>query len=134
MNAGDDDSRIRALVARWMDASRAGDTAAVLAMMTADVVFLVPGQAPFGKAEFARASAGQAEAGLRIDGRSEILDLQVLGDWAFTISRLQVSVASPAGTPMQRAGHTLTLFRREQGEWRLARDANLLVPVPAAGD
>ena len=30
---------------------------------------------------------------------------------------------------MKRAGHTLTVFRKTDGKWLLARDANLLSPV-----
>jgi uncharacterized protein (TIGR02246 family) len=122
----DDEAEIRALVQRWMEATRAGESAAVLELMTDDVLFLVPGRAPFGKAEFAQAA--QAAAGMRIDGRSEPLELRVLGDWAFMVSRLQLSVAPAQGEAMRRSGHTLTLFRREAGGWRLARDANLLAP------
>jgi uncharacterized protein (TIGR02246 family) len=122
----DDEAEIRALVQRWMEATRAGESAAVLELMTDDVLFLVPGRAPFGKAEFAQAA--QAAAGMRIDGRSEPLELRVLGDWAFMVSRLQLSVAPAQGEAMRRSGHTLTLFRREACGWRLARDANLLAP------
>jgi hypothetical protein len=32
----------------------------------------------------------------------------------------------PGAAPMRRAGYTLTILRKEQGKWRLARDANLL--------
>jgi uncharacterized protein (TIGR02246 family) len=124
----DDEAEIRALVQRWMETTRAGESAAVLELMTDDVLFLVPGRAPFGKAEFAQAAQAQAAAGMRIDGRSEPLELRVLGDWAFMVSRLQVSVAPAQGEAMRRSGHTLTLFRREAGGWRLARDANLLAP------
>jgi uncharacterized protein (TIGR02246 family) len=42
----EDERAIRDLVAAWMAASRAGDTAAVLALMTDDVVFLTPGRSP----------------------------------------------------------------------------------------
>lgn len=109
-----------------MDASRAGDTATVLSLMTDDVVFTVPGQAPFGKAEFAAAS--QAQQGMRIDGTAEILELQVLGDWAFLRNRIDLSITPPgAAQPMRRAGYTLTLVRRDaSGRWLLARDANLV--------
>jgi len=125
----DDERAIRELVDDWMAASRAGDTAKVLSLMTDDVVFMVPGMEPFGKAEFAAASASQA--GMRIDGTAAIVELQVLGDWAFVRNRLDISVtppgAEPARQPMQRAGYTLTLLRREaDGRWRLARDANLV--------
>ena len=33
----------------------------------------------------------------------------------------------PGGEPVRRAGYTLTLLHKEaDGQWRLARDANLL--------
>lgn len=125
----DDERAIRELIEDWMAASRAGDTAKVLSLMTDDVVFMVPGMEPFGKAEFAAASA--AQAGMRIDGTAEIVELQVLGDWAFVRNHLDISVTPPGAEstrqPVHRAGYTLTLLRRDaDGRWRLARDANLL--------
>lgn len=122
-----DEIAIRKLVADWMDATRRGDTAAVLALMTEDVVFLIPGREPMRKAEFAAAPQGQA--GLTIEGQSDIQEVIVAGDWAFMWSRLAVSVTPPEGQVMRRAGHTLTVFRKDEGQWRLARDANLLAPV-----
>ena len=122
----DDERAIRELVQTWMDASRAGDTAKVLSLMADDVVFTVPGQAPFGKAEFAAAS--RAQQGMKIDGSAEIVELQVLGDWAFLRNRLDMSITPPGATKaMRRAGYTLTLLRKDAGgRWLLARDANLV--------
>jgi uncharacterized protein (TIGR02246 family) len=60
----DDERAIREVIATWMRASTAGDTATVLDLMTDDVVFLVPGQEPFGKEAFAAASSGMKGAGL----------------------------------------------------------------------
>ncbi len=61
--------------------------------------------------------------GVSVDGKSEIRELQVLGDWAY----LRVSMTTPAGTTIRRAGYTRTILRKEpDGKWRLARDANLL--------
>ena len=125
-----DEEQIRALVATWMDATRAGDTEAVLRLMTDDVVFLVPGRPPMRKADFAAAAQAQAgQAAPRFDGHSDIQEIQVLGDWAFLWTRLRV-VATPAdGSPaVEREGHTLTILKREHGRWLLARDANLLGP------
>jgi uncharacterized protein (TIGR02246 family) len=131
-----DEQEIRQLVATWMDATRAGDIDTVLGLMTDDAVFLVAGRPPMGKAEFAAAGRAQAgPGGPRIDGRSEIREVQVAGDWAFLWSRLAVTMTPPDGGPaLERAGHTLTVLRREQGRWRLARDANLLVPVQRDSD
>jgi uncharacterized protein (TIGR02246 family) len=126
-----DEEQIRQLVATWMEATRTGDTDLVLSLMTEDVVFLVPGRPPMRKAEFAQAASAQAGAAApKFDGKSEIQEVTVTGDWAFMWSRLSVT-ATPAdgGPPIERAGHTLTVFRKEAGRWLLARDANLLVRV-----
>jgi len=70
-------------------------------------------------------------AGVRIDGASEIVELQMLGDWAFTRNRIDLSVTPPSGAPVRRAGYTLTLYRKgSDGRWRLTRDANLLTAKP----
>ncbi|MEX3915010.1 SgcJ/EcaC family oxidoreductase [Paraburkholderia sp. BR10872] len=124
----DDERAIRELVQTWMEASRAGDTAKVLSLMTDDVVFTVPGQEPFGKAEFAAAS--QAQQDMRIEGTAEIVELQVLGDWAFLRNRIDIAITPPgAPRPIRRAGYTLTLVRKDaSGRWLLARDANLVAP------
>lgn len=122
----DDERAIRTLVQTWMDASRAGDTAKVLSLMTDDVVFMVPGGEPFGKAEFAAAS--HAQEGMQVEGTAEIVELQVLGDWAFLRNRIDMSITPPgAAQAMRRAGYTLTLLRKDAGgRWLLARDANLV--------
>jgi uncharacterized protein (TIGR02246 family) len=121
----EDERAIRALIDTWMQASKNGDVDTVLDLMTDDVVFMVPGREPFGKAEFAAASKGMSD--VRFDGKSEIREIKVLGDWAYLRTHLNVSVTMPGATaPMHRSGYTLTILRKEQGRWRLARDANLL--------
>ena len=32
-----------------------------------------------------------------------------------------------------RAGHTLSILNQQNGKWALARDANMLAPVPESG-
>jgi ketosteroid isomerase-like protein len=54
----------------------------------------------------------------------------VAGDWAFMWTELSVVVTPPdGGQPIERAGHTLTILKKVDGKWFLARDANLLAPV-----
>jgi len=127
-----DEQQIRELVATWMAATKSGDVDKVLDMTADDVVFLVPGRPPMFKNEFA--SALNAQAGHKaptFDGKSEIQEIKVLGDWAFMWTKLSVTATPPDGSPpMERAGHTLTILKKEQGKWVIARDANLLAPVP----
>lgn len=93
--------------------------------MTDDVIFMVPGQKPFGKEAFAAASQGMKD--VRIEGTSDIQEIQVLGDWAYLRNYLEMTVTPPGGAAKRRSGYTLTVLRKEaDGRWRLARDANLL--------
>ena len=126
-----DENQIRALVQTWQSATKMGDVDAVLSLMTDDVVFLVPGRPPMHKAEFAALSqVPQGSPRPQFESTSEIQEVQVSGDMAFIWTKLSVTVTPPgAGAPVERAGHTLTVFRRVNGRWLLARDANLLSPV-----
>ena len=124
----DDERAIRAVIDTWFAATRAGDLATVLELMTDDVVFMVSGHAPFGKAEFAASFQGMAN--VVMDGRSEIVELRVLGEWAYLRNHIDLTVTPADGVPVRRAGYTLTILRKERdGQWRLARDANLLAKV-----
>lgn len=130
-----DDQQIRQLVTDWMVASRNGDVERVLDLVTDDVVFLVAGRAPMRKQEFAaaaRAQSGPSAPAMQAD--SEIMEIQVLGDWAFMWTRLSVVVTPPDGSSsITRSGHTLSVLRKQDGRWRIARDANLLTTVEAQG-
>ena len=120
-----DERAIRNLVDSWLEASRTGDVAKVLSLMADDVVFMVPGKEPFGKDLFA--AGAQMMKNVRIDGESRILELQVVGDWAWMRNHLNVTVTPPMGAPVVRSGYTLTILRKKpDGNWVIARDANLL--------
>ena len=123
-----DEKEIRELVKSWFDATRKGDLDTVLDLMTDDVVFLVPGQAPFGKPAFAETSKKHADQAIQFDAKSEIHEIRVLGDWAFMLTQLSVTTKHPdQDKPVVRNGHTLSVLRKQAGKWRIARDANLLV-------
>ena len=125
MGSAADEKAIRELIDTWMTASKAGDLQTVLSLMTDDVVFLVPGAAPFGKAAFASASQGMKE--MRVEGTSEIQELKVAGDFAYLRNFIDISFTPPGGAPVRRSGYTLTILRKEaDGRWRLSRDANLM--------
>ena len=127
--AMNDEEAIRNLVDAWMTATREGDLETVLGLMADDVVFMVPGQEPFGKEAFAAASAKMSS--VEFDGRHEIKELQVLGDWAYLRNYIDLTVKPAGGTPSRRTGYTLTLLRKlADGRWVLSRDANLLAPKP----
>ena len=120
----EDERAIRALIANWIAASKAGDLATVLGLMSDDVVFMVPGRV-FGKKEFAAASEGMK--GMDFTGESEVLEIEVLGDRAWCRTHLTVTVTPPNAKPMRRSGYTMSILRKNaDGKWVIARDANLL--------
>jgi uncharacterized protein (TIGR02246 family) len=123
-----DEQAIRDFVVEWMRASRAGEHEKVLGMIAEDVVFLTAGRPPMrGRAAFAEAQRGMA--GFEIDGEADVQEVKVFGDWAFLWTNLTVTVTPPGGSPVKRSGNTLTIMRKIDGRWVIARDANMLAPV-----
>jgi uncharacterized protein (TIGR02246 family) len=121
----DDEQAIRHLVDTWMDASRRGDTTAVLDLMTDDVLFMTPSREPFGKEAFLQFS--EAMRDVRMEGRAEIQEIEVLGDRAWIRNHIDLTLIPAEGEPLRRSGHTLTILRKgSDGRWRLFRDANLV--------
>jgi uncharacterized protein (TIGR02246 family) len=121
----EDERAIRELIERWMEASRAGDTAAVLELMTDDVLFTVPGREPFGKEEFRQTSETMRD--VRVDGRAEVREIEVLGDRAWIRNHIDLTITPRDGEALRRSGYTLTILRKgNDGHWRLYRDANLV--------
>jgi uncharacterized protein (TIGR02246 family) len=122
-----DERAIHQLTQTWFEETKRGDVEAVLRLMSDDVIFMVPGQEPFGKEAFAAASRGMK--GMQFEGTSEIVELRILGDWAWLRNRIRLVITTPDGKQMARSGYTLTLLEKNSaGEWLLIRDANLLAP------
>jgi uncharacterized protein (TIGR02246 family) len=131
-----DEREIRQLVATWMAATKAGDIETVLILMAEDVVFLLPGRPPMiGKSAFAAAAGAQSDQERpQFDGTSDIQEIKVVGEWAFMWAKLSVVMTPPGGAPsMVIAGHTLSILKKQNGKWVLARDANMLSPVSNSG-
>jgi uncharacterized protein (TIGR02246 family) len=122
-----DEQAIRDLVARWNQASMAGDIETVLSLVAEDAVFQVTGREPFGKQAFEQGFRGGLEH-VRLEVHYEIEELQVVGDLAYLRNHLWVTMTPRGGgVPMKRTGYTLTIFRKlTDGRWVLSRDANML--------
>ena len=98
----DDERAIRELIETWMEASRSD---------------------PFGKQEFRAAS--EAMRGVEVDGRAEIREIRVIGDWAWVRNNIELIVTPLNREPVRRSGYTLSSLKTcADGRWRLIRDAN----------
>ena len=127
---GPDERAIREVHSAWIGAVNAGDLAGLLRLMADDAVFLNPGQGPVGRDGF-RPGFSAAHQRARIHCTSELEDVAVVGEVAYTRSRDSLSVTPRAGGEATRlAGHRLTVYRKQpDGRWLLARDAHTLSPV-----
>ena len=125
-----DEQVIREVHSTWIDAVNAGDLDRLLGLMADDVVFLNPGQAPFGWAEFS-ANVSAAQRQVRISCVSELEEVVVVGEVAYTRSRDALSVTPRAGgKAAQFAGHRMTVYRKQRdGRWLLSRDVHTLSAV-----
>ncbi len=126
----DDARQIRELVDSWIAASKAHDLPALMDMMTDDVVFMTPGRPPFGKAEFAADS--ERMKGAAIDARADVQEIEVFGPRAFIRNHIQAELTFTGQAPRRMSGYAMTVLRKDaDGRWRIARDANLVVPEEA---
>jgi uncharacterized protein (TIGR02246 family) len=127
---GPDEQAIRQLEATWIAAVNAGDADTLLSLMADDVVFLNPGQEPFGRDGFAPNFLAAHERAV-VHCVSELDEVVVVGDVAFSRSRDSVSLAPRDGSARLRfAGHRLTIYRRQpDGRWLLGHNAHTLTAV-----
>ena len=124
------EQEIKALITKWLEASRTGDLDTILNLMTEDVVFLTPGNPPMHRQDFIAASKSMSGK-VTFEGHSEVQEITVTGDQAICWTRLEITVTPLAGGPsVKRAGNTLSVLRRgPDGQWRIWRDANMLAIV-----
>ena len=123
-----DERQIRDLVETWMTASKTGDLAAILDLMTDDVIFMTPGRAPFGKGEFA--ANGERMKDFTMEGHHELQEIEILGKHAYIRNYLEITLTKAGDAPKRMSGYTMSILRKgSAGRWRLARDANLVMPA-----
>ena len=122
-----DEQAIRDLVAAWMAATINGDLNRLLSLMSEGVVFLTPGQPPMrGRDAFAAGFLAATEH-VRIEPKSDIQEIHVEGTMAYCLNHLSVTMTPiDGGTARTRSGYVLSVLRKENGSWVIARDANLM--------
>ncbi|MBL1178894.1 YybH family protein [Pantanalinema sp. GBBB05] len=128
-----DEQAIRHLIATWHTATANGDLPQLLNLMAEDVIFLVPGKPPMQGKEAFSAGFQQAIQHYCIEPSGEIKEIHIAEDWAYCWADLSVSITPlQTGSPMRRTGDVLTILHKQaEGDWAIARDANLLVVEPS---
>lgn len=130
--AQDDERAIREMVDTWLEASKRGDVTTLLNLLADDVLFITPGQEPFGKEEFAAGNQGSMND-TKMEADIDIKEIEVVGEWAWMRSFLRVTFTRSAGDPSKLSGHILTILQKNpDGNWVIKRDANFVAPETAA--
>jgi len=125
-----DEQAIRKLIHDWHRLSAEGELEAVITLMTDDAMFLTCGNAPMTRQDFG-AAFRDFSGKVRIESAQDVRELYVSGDLAYAWSKISVAMTANDGRRTERAGHVLSVFRKNAaGRWQLARDANLM---PKAG-
>lgn len=121
------EQEIRTLHSLWINAVNAGDLARLLTLLADDVVFVAPGQEPFGRERFSTHFTAALQQ-MRFVCTSEIEEVIVTGDLACTRCRDTLSIEPHAGgKATQLAGHRMTIYRRQpDNRWLLSRDIHTL--------
>ena len=124
------EQEIRAVHSIWIDAVNAGDLARLFTLVAEDVVLLSPGQAPTGWEGFS-SNFIAAHQQMRICCTSELEEVIVVGEVAYTRSRDSITVTPRAGgKAAQFAGYRMTIYRKQQdGRWLLSRDVHTLSAI-----
>ena len=125
--ANNDEQAIREMVDNWLEASKKHDLPTLLTLLDDDVLFITPGQEPFGKEQFA---AGNEEMkDVRMEAAIDIKEIKVIGEWAWMRSFLNVSFKPAEGDTTKLSGHILTILRKTaDAKWVIYRDANFVKP------
>jgi len=131
MNEEQEKEKIREVIATWLRATAEGDLERVLGLVAEDVVFLIPGQSPMRGRDAFAAGLRAALGHFRIEGKPDIQEIRIAGDYAFCWNHLAVTmIPLQGGAAKQRTGHILSIFRKEpDGRWVLFRDANMVTGV-----
>ena len=124
----DDKQAIREMVDTWLAASKQGDVTTLLNLLADDVLFIVTGQEPFGKEEFAARHKDQMND-TKMEATIDIKEIEVVGPWAWMRSFLRVTLTRPEEEPTKLSGHILTILQKNSnGKWVIKRDANFVTP------
>ena len=67
--------------------------------------------------------------GAAIDAHAEVQEIDVFGPRAYIRNHVRVELSAPGQPARRMSGYAMSVLRKEaDGRWRIARDANLVMP------
>ena len=133
----EDEEAIRRLVGpEWAAAWAAGDAGAVADSYAEDAVLLPQNQPPIVGKTAIRSGYETFLQEFRIEGNSEVLELEVGGDWAFMRGTYTTRVTPKKGGPPieEDRGNWLWIVKRQpDGSWKIFRAIGASGPAPSRG-
>ena len=131
MTSDQDNEKIREVVTTWMRATAGGRPGNGFKSHSGGRGFPFTGSTADARTRNFCGRPRSALGQVRIEGKPDIQEIHVAGDYAFCWNQLSLTATPLQGGPAQRrAGPTLSVFRKERdGRWILFRDANMLKTV-----
>ena len=122
-NPSGDEQAIRALNARWLDLVRAKDAAGIAALYAEDGALMAPNMPMArGRAAVEKAWADMmAMPGFDLTFATEQLVVSQAGDMAMDRGTYSFAANAPNG-PFRDTGKALVVWRKVDGEWKVAAD------------
>ena len=128
----DDECAIRGLLEKWHIAIGAGDFGAAAELMTNDAVFLRAGQPALDKSAFVAAAAHPRRWSPIVEFSGKIREIRVDNNIAYLRADISSTTRTSRWTPLvKKRGSSLSIFRKESGNWLLAHSADTSIAVPA---
>ena len=115
-----DAAQLAAIMERYAAALRSNNVEALVALYTANGVFMREDLPAAAGAEALRAAYRQVFATLKVDLRFEIQETEVAGDmaWLRAVSKGRIKTLA-TGKEADESFNGLTVFRREAGTWKI---------------
>lgn len=135
--SGSDQEAITALNERWINAYRAGDYSSIPDLYTVDALIMPRGRPAIAGREALSKALGGLAAGRNVDIKFDIVELEVIGSFAWLVSRFSVTYSTLDGSNKSETEHgrSLIIYRKDtDGEWRIHRDMDSPAPVQPSLD
>ena len=131
-HASADSAAVMAASEQYRQAWINGDTAAALGRVSDDIRILISGVPDIVGPDATRNVFASEMAAYRVPSLTlNHDDLIVSGDHAIDIGTYEETQVPKTGAPIQGRGRFMTIWRRENGEWRIIRYMLNELPAPA---